>query len=358
MVYKTSMERHKGASEYLEWVKTRRCARLNLAASGVVPCSLAELDTTGEQIEVNGPGLYGFAPLQQAIATHCRVTPECVVAASGTSMANFLVMAALVEPGDEVLIEYPVYQPLLSAAEFLGASIKRFPREASLRDFASDKTRLIVVTNLHNPTCRGFDSARLQDLGEAAISNGAHVLVDEVYLQCLYEKASSAFHLGRQFVSTASLTKAYGLGGLRCGWILAAPELAKRMWRIKDLIDPGSPHSTEQLSVIAFQKLNKLEARARRIIDANRSLVRDFLTSCPQLDLVLPDYGTCVFPRLKSGDSERLFEVLHTRYETDVVPGRFFEMPDHFRLGIGVDTAVLTEGLDRLGHALRDKSWV
>lgn len=341
-------------SEYLKWVKTRRPAQFNLAASGVLPCSPAELGAPNEQLEINGPGLYGFEPLQQAIASHCKVDAASVVTASGTSMANFLVMAALLAPGDEALIEYPVYEPLLNVAEFLGATIKRFPREAPLRDFVSVKTRLAVVTNLHNPTCSQFGAERLRELAETAQRAGIHVLVDEVYLQCLYERASSAFHLGPEIVATASLTKAYGLGGLRCGWILAEPRLAERMWHIKDLIDPGAPHSSEQLSVLAFHELNALATRAKTLIASNRALFGEFLTACPQLDLVLPEYGTCVFPRLRSGDSDRLFELLHERYDTDVVPGRFFEMPNCFRLGIGVEGRVLAAGLDRLQTALNE----
>src|SRR6185503_13606257 len=94
-------------SEYLYWVKTRTPARINLAASGVLPCPLGELEARVEELEINGPGGYGYKPLQEAIAKHCRVPVECVVAATGTSMANFIAMSSLVESGDEVLIEQP-----------------------------------------------------------------------------------------------------------------------------------------------------------------------------------------------------------------------------------------------------------
>ena len=339
-------------SEYLQWVKTRKPARFNLAASGVAPCAMADLGTTISNIEINRPSLHGFAPLQQAMATHCRVAEDCVVAASGTSMANFIAMAALITPGDEVLIERPAYEPLLAAAKYFGAAIKRFPREDGPRDVVSGRTRLIVATNLHNPTCAGFEQSELQTLADIARSVGARVLVDEVYLECMYENMSSAFHEGGDVVCTSSLTKAYGLGGLRCGWILAQPDLATRMWHIKDLIDPSAPHPAEQLSVIAFRQLPQLAARAKTLIERNRALLLPFLHSSSQIDLTLPDYGTCVFPRLKSGDGDRLFDLLYDRYDTAVVPGRFFEMADHFRLGIGVENNIFAEGLERLRSAL------
>src|SRR5262245_60232908 len=114
------------SSEYLYWVKTRKPGRINLAASGVLPCLLTELNVRIEDLEINGPSLYGYRPLQEAIAHHCGVPAECVIAANGTSLANFIAMAALIHPGDEVLIEYPVYEPLLAAAQYFGAVIKRF----------------------------------------------------------------------------------------------------------------------------------------------------------------------------------------------------------------------------------------
>src|SRR5262249_33898642 len=145
---------------YLHWQKTRKPARFDLASSGVLPCSMAELGASIEDLEVTGPVLYGFKPLQEAIAAHCAVPAECVVTASGTSMANFLVMTALVRPGDEVLIEHPAYEPLVAAARYLGAEVKRFRRGitepvqiALPEEMLTSRTKLVVLTNLHNPTC-------------------------------------------------------------------------------------------------------------------------------------------------------------------------------------------------------------
>jgi aspartate/methionine/tyrosine aminotransferase len=351
---------HKAGSKYLAWVKARKPGRYNLASSGTVPYLMAELAPRIEDIELTGPGLDGYPPLQAAIAAHCGVPTDSVVAASGTSMANFMVLGALIEPGDEVLVEEPVYEPLLAAAQYFRASIRRVKRRCDayfqlppLEDVVSHKTKLIIITNLHNPSSAAAPEATLRQYGEVAKSVHAHVLVDEVYLECMYEKTSSAFHYGPEFVVTSSLTKAYGLGGLRCGWVLAEPVLAQRFWRIKDLVDPGAPHPAELLSVIAFKKLNQIGERAKTLLARNRELVREFLRSCDRLDCAVPDFGTCIFPRYKSGDTQRLIDILRDRYDTDVVPGRFFEMPDHFRLGIGVETETLSTGLERLDAAMK-----
>src|SRR5258708_20143436 len=117
--------RHKH-SDYMQWSKTQSRARFNLATSGVASFPLRELPVDLKELEINGDDSYGYVPLQQAIAAHHCVDPDCVVESAGTSMANHLAMAAIMEPGDEVLIEHPAYGPILDVAEYLQANVKRF----------------------------------------------------------------------------------------------------------------------------------------------------------------------------------------------------------------------------------------
>src|ERR1700757_1380485 len=119
--------RHKH-SDYMHWSKTQSNARFNLATSGVASFPLPELPVDLKQLEINGDNSYGYAPLQEAIAAHHGVDPDCVVESAGTSMANHLAMAAIIEPGDEVLIEHPAYGPILDVAYYLHANVKRFLR--------------------------------------------------------------------------------------------------------------------------------------------------------------------------------------------------------------------------------------
>jgi len=348
-------------SEYLVWVKTRTPGQYNLASSGIVPYPIKDLAVRSEEIEINGRSLYGYPPLQAEIAAHCGVPNDLIVASSGTSMANFLALAALIEPGDDVLVEEPAYEPLLAAVKFFRGSIRRLKREPDAgfqlpppEDFVSSKTKLIILTNLHNPSSAVAPEETLRHYGEVAKRLHARVLMDEVYLECIYEEIPTACNYGPEFVVTGSLTKAYGLGGLRCGWVVAEPALAQRIWKIKDLIDPSAPHPAELLSVIAFRKLNQISERAKTLLSRNRALVHEFFASCDRFDCAIPQFGTCIFPRFKHGYTDRLVEILHERYDTDVVPGRFFDMPDRFRLGIGVETEVLVEGLRRLRTATEE----
>ena len=352
-------------SDYMHWAKTRSSARFNLAVSGMLDLPFSDLPLETEEfkkLELTRGGGYGYAPLQEALANRLGVGADSIVAATGTSLANHLAMAALVQPGDEVLIERPTYEPLLAVASYLGATFKRFHRRfeedfkilpAEIERNLTSRTRLIAITNLHNPTSVLTDQETLRGIGDLAQRSHAHVLVDEVYLESLFERRPpTAFHLGDEFVVTSSLTKAFGLSGLRCGWIVAAPDLAERIWRLNDLFGVMAAHPAEQLSVIALKRIDQISTSVCSLLERNRELVNRFLDSRSDLEAVRPLHGTTVFPRLRQGDTEKLIELLRVKYETSVVPGRFFEMPNHFRLGFSGRTETLSGGLERLGSAL------
>ncbi|HEX3985799.1 MAG TPA: pyridoxal phosphate-dependent aminotransferase [Acidobacteriaceae bacterium] len=350
------------ASTYLEWAKLSSRGKYNLATSGMMSYPLAELEISEQDLEINGTDPYGYRPLLERLAGKCDVAVECVVTAAGTSMANHLAMAALLEAGDDALIERPGYGPVLEVASYLGANVLRLERRAEegfrvdpdeLARRITPKTRLICLTNLHNPSGTYIADETLTRIGEIAERAGARVLVDEVYLDMVYDQpVRSSFHLGSNFVVTTSLTKAYGLSGLRCGWILAQPDLARRMWRLNDLFGATPVHPGELLSVAALDQLGKIDARARAILATNRKALDGFFSGRTDLEGFRAQWGTVNFPRLKQGSVDEFCEFLRERYDTSVVPGRFFESPDHFRIGIGGDAHMTAEGLKRLAAAL------
>lgn len=348
-------------SAYMNWAKTSSVAKYNLATSGLSNLKLRELRVSLDDLEITNGG-YGYQPLIQAIATRYRVANDCVVTAAGTSFANHLAMAALIKPGDEVLFEHPAYEPMLALVHYLGAQVKRFSRTfenefqiaaEEVDSLVTPRTRLIILTNLHNPSGVLIEDATLKQIGEIAKRAGARVLVDEVYMETLFEETPrTSFHLGDEFVVTSSLTKAFGLSGLRCGWIFAEPELARRMWLLNDLFASTAVHAGERFSVVAMRQLKEIGEGAKQLLDGNRRLLNEFLDTREDLEVVRPQFGTVMFPRVRRGTSEALCRLLREKYETSVVPGRFFEMPAHFRIGIAGDTATLNAGLERLGHAL------
>ena len=350
-------------SAYMRFAKLDTAATYGLASSGVADCALADLNPSLDDLALHGPNSYGYGPLVERIAARFSVAADCVVQASGASFANHLAFAAMLSPGDEVLIEDPTYELLTAALGYVQADVQRFPRHAA-RAWALDpdevaarltaRTRLVVLTNLHNPTGALSDPAAVQAIAAAAARVGAMVLVDEVYLELMFRdgRATTAFRPEGNVVVTSSLTKAYGLSGLRCGWILAPAGLAQRMRRLNDLFASLAAHVAERLGVLAFDRLPVLRARANAMVDANKTAYRAVLGGHPALDQVIFDQGTTVFPRLIDEDGDTVFARLMAGYDTSVVPGRFFGRPDHIRIGLGGDPAMTRTGLERIAAAL------
>jgi aspartate/methionine/tyrosine aminotransferase len=354
-------------SDYMAFAKLETAAPFNLASSGVADCVLSDIGASLADLELHGPNAYGYAPLVESVAGRFGVDPACVVmVGGGCSFANHLAFAAILAPGDEVLVEDPTYELLLSTLAYQRANVSRFER--SQRDAwrldldevvaaLTPQTRLVVATNLHNPTGALSSRAEVQAVAEAAGAVGALLLVDEVYLELMADDADAptAFDPEGEIIVTSSLTKAYGLSGLRCGWILAPADLALRMRRLNDLFGVAPPHVAERLSVVAMARLPAFHARAAAILNANRAAYREILGDHPALDQTVFDQGTTVFPRLRRGDGDAFCRDLKARFETTVAPGRFFGQPDHVRIGLGADPVMTRAGLTRIAEALADR---
>lgn len=347
---------------YMHWAKTRPAARFDLAISNVLGCTIADLPGAADALALDGRNDNGYAPLLEAIARHQDVTVERVTTAQGASGANFLVYAALVSAGDHVLVERPGYDPLMGAARLLGAEVTQFDRRFEdgyaidpdrVAHAMTPRTRVVVITSPHNPTGAVADVDALRRVGEIAAARGAYVVVDEVYMDTAGGSLPSASVLGDTFIVTSSLTKSYGLAGLRCGWIISSPAVAERLRRARDVVDGTGSIVAERLGVVAFEHLDALLARTRALLAANLPLALEFVRSRPELRCVEPGGGTVMFPRLEAADDATAFvERLRDEYETAVAPGRFFQAPRHFRLGFSGAPDTLREGLDRITRSL------
>jgi len=339
-------------SAYMLWAKTRSRARFNLATSGMPGYPLTELGANMDDLEINGPGGYGYTPLRDALSDEYGVPTESIVSGGGASGANQYAFSLLLSPGDEAIVEHPAYDILTNLALFTGAAIRRFYRRPEngwaidpdeIAALMTPRTKLIVLTNLHNPSSVLVDDATLKRVGQVAAAHNAHVLVDEAYLDCVWDTAPrSAFHLGPNFITTSSLTKVYGLSGLRCGWIFAPADIAERLWRLIDLFDNIPSHPAELLSVTALRKLDRIRERSKTLMEGNRAI----------FGVGAPRYGTVAFPRLTGVSVDRFCDVLRNEYETTVVPGHLFEMPERIRISLVAQPEVLREGLSRIRRAL------
>ncbi len=215
-------------------------------------------------------------------------------------------------------------------------------------------TRAIVLTNLHNPSGVYAEPGALDAVGALARSVGAKVLVDEVYLDALEGVDSSpAATRDDVFVSTNSLTKSYGLAGIRVGWILADTETTERCLRARDVVDAVGSIPSETLGALAFERLDSLLERARAVLAPGAELFRDFVESRPELEWIPPRGGAVGFPRLVGVDDAGPFvEHASRRHGVGVTPGALFGEPAHFRVAVAGPYDVLERGLDALAAAL------
>jgi aspartate/methionine/tyrosine aminotransferase len=365
---------------YLYWAKTRAAARIDLAGSNLLVCTLDDLPGAREALELTAADRNGYPPLVEAIAAHYGVTTDRVVTASGCSAANFLAIAALVGPGDTVLMEGPWYDQITGACRLVGAHVRSFQRRfedgyridvAAVRAQVTPQTRLVIVTSPHNPSGMLIDRDTLVALQAMAGDTGVHVLVDEVYLDAtnlLHAPPApggprAAGHytpaalLGDRLLSISSLTKSYGLAGLRCGWAIAAPAIAERVRRVRDVIDNIGAAPADRLSALAFSQIDRLAARASGLVSTNVGLARQFLSNHAELELAGPIEATIVFPRLAGVDAtagtDAFVGRLFAEHGVAVAAGRFFGAPNHFRVSLGGRTEPLAEGLEGIGRTLR-----
>ena len=351
--------------EFIEWMKTKSQAKINLSRSGMENVTLKDLAIDLSELDIQRDNVHGYPPLQDVLASRYEVEAENIVTTLGASHAIFIICAALLSRGEEVLIEKPAYEPLLAVPQALEASILRFERRYGdgyqldldqVESLITEKTRLVILTNLHNPSGVLLLPSQLGKLVDLTQKKGVKLMIDEIYLEFLdSDDAKTSFHLADNIIVTSSLTKVYGLGGLRCGWILAPSLLAKEMRKIIDYTNVEGVFIGEQISAGVIERLDSIKEKLAPRMMTNRKMVECLIEEEEGLDWVKPAGGIVCFPRVnREKGGERLADLLHRTYETSVVPGRFFEDPQNIRLGFGAETQVLAEGLENIRNALRD----
>lgn len=348
---------------YMHWAKTKGPARYDLSLSGMPSLKTADVGVSLDGLEISGDHSYGYQPLLEAVARRYGVTSGEVFSSFGTSHGFFGVMAALCDRGDDVVVEKPTYGPFLAAASFLGLGIKRLERRYEdgfavrpddLDGLLGGRTRLVVLANPHNPSGKLLPRETMGLIAAKAAARGAFVLVDEVYLDFAEGPNGRTAHgLGDNVIVTSSLTKVYGLSGLRCGWVVARPDVVEKLRMFMDHATPEHVFMTEQMASRILPGIDALRRRTEAFRRRNLDLVAGFMEGESRLEWVKPDTGIICFPRLKGRPSADGFAaMLLEKFGTRIVPGSFFECPAHFRLGFGVPEDILAPGLDSIKRAL------
>lgn len=353
----------------------------NVSESGVHPLRLDELADRQEDRDalleqhLAYTQTNGTVELREAIArlydgaaaAHIQVT-------NGGSEANWIVLWHLVEPGDEVVLMAPNYMQAAGIARALGATVRNWrmvpfpggpagrPRWRldleALESLVTPKTRAIVICNPNNPTGARLAPEEVDAVCLVAARSGAWVVSDEIYRGAELDNVETPTAWGRyeRVIVTSGLSKAYGLPGLRIGWVVGPPPLVEELWGVHDYttIAPGALSDLAARIALSPERREWILARTRGIIVTNYAIVRRWVEQRePALWHAPPDAGAIAFVRyLHQIGSTTLVERLRDERSVLVVPGDHFEMDGYLRIGFGGDPLALTRALDHIGELL------
>jgi aspartate/methionine/tyrosine aminotransferase len=376
--------------EYTEWMRIplfamermqstyENLVAYNLSESGVHPMRLDELlpdgptrDTLLAQ-ELGYPQSNGTIPLRERIAAlYPGATPEHVEVTNGGAEANYVTLWHLVEPGDEVIAMVPNYGQTLGLAEAFGATLVPWPLrfDGAARRWTVDlgllerlitpRTKVIIITNPNNPTGARLSVGDVDAICRLAERAGVWLLSDEIYRGAEIDGVETASVWGRydRVIITSGLSKAYGLPGLRIGWIVSSPELVATTWSYHDYTTIGPGALSDMLARTALEPVTRARilARTRGILRANLPVMTDWLDAHGDgFSFALPDAGAIVYLRYNHPiNSTALVDRLRIEKSVLIVPGDQFGMDGYLRIGFGSEMRVLRDGLDRLADLLR-----
>jgi len=349
----------------------------NLSESGVHPMRVADLFDTDEerndflQQEICYTQSNGTIALREAISTlYPGTTTDHVEVTNGGSEANFVVCWNLLEPGDEVVMMVPNYGQTLGLAKAFAGTMHEWPLVEDTRErrwrpdldrlasLVNARTKLIVICNPNNPTGARIRAAELDAIAAVAARHGSWILSDEIYRGAEVDGQETPSIWGRsdRAIVTSGLSKAYGLPGLRIGWIVAPPALIASTWSYHDYttIAPGALSDRLARVALAPARRRRIRDRTRGIIRTNLPVTTNWLTSHPgEFEHVPPEAGAIVYVRYRLPvNSTVLVNRLREEKGVLVVPGDHFGMDGYLRIGTGSETGYLRTGLERLHELL------
>ena len=352
--------------------------RYNFSESGVHPLTLGELlelaDTDAAQLSnctLDYPEVRGKVALRREIAAlYTNATADQVLVTVGASEANHLVATTLLERGDRVVSLQPSYMQLAGNAKNRGIIVDTVSLVESanwgldldeLAEKVTPHTKLISVVNPHNPTGHILTPSECDAIVSAADKVGAWIVADEVYAGTERgERAPTPSLWGsyERVIAINSMSKAYGLPGLRTGWLLAPEELIPSLWRRHEYATISASMLGNELATIALSPAVRpqLTARARRLINAGFDVLMQELDHHPGLYSVVPPEASamCIVRYDLPIDSRQFVDRLVAEQDTLVVPGSCFGLPRHFRFSSALAEDYLREGLSRINRLVSE----
>jgi len=333
--------------------------RFNLSESGVLPLSPRELfELAGEDPEalLDVPLVYsqsnGTDLLRSRIgALYPGASPDQILVTNGSSEANFVLCWRLIEPGDRAVIMVPNYLQTWGLVQSLGARVTPLEYPADARRAITPGTKLVVITNPHNPTGEVLAPAARREIIESCRAAGAWLLADEVYQGAELDGQPTESFWGayERTIVVNGLSKAYGLPGLRIGWIVAPPALIEEAWARRDYTTIGPSPLSDRLASLALEPATRARIleRTRLILATNYPVLHAWLKRFgSSFSWAPPRAGAICWVRFSSSASAlEIVERLRTEHSVLLVPGEHFGSPGHLRFGYGDEREHLTEGL-------------
>lgn len=304
----------------------------------------------------------GLPDLRRSVAHAYGVPDDHVLVSDGASLANYTALAALAGPGDRLLVETPTYASLAAIPRLLGTRVLplvRRPEDAwqpSLDDVrrAAEDAPLagVVLTRLHNPSGVDLPDAFLSGLAQLADRHGFHVLLDEVYLAFLAD-AVPAFRLSPRFLSTGSLTKVQGFGGLRVGWVLGDPATLRPLHELSYYLAVNASAPSQILGAAVLAENSRWLQRARRLAAEGTAVLDEWLATRADVTCIRPHGGLNTFLRLERvKDTAAFSKVLREVHDVAAPPGEMFGAPGWLRVSVSASPGNLREAFRRTGVAL------
>jgi aspartate/methionine/tyrosine aminotransferase len=347
--------------------------RFNLSESGVHPLSVSELlSLAGQELDTLDVRLgYGQSngsdELRGLIAgLYPGATEASVLVTTGGAEANFIALWELIEPGASVAVMFPNYMQVPGLLETLGAQIHPFhlveeagwqPDLNALEQGLKDGARFILITNPNNPTGAVLNDPSMSGIVTLADRHGAWIFADEVYrgAELNGPETPSFWGLHDRVLVTNSLSKAYGLPGLRIGWVVGPGEMMESLWGRTDYTTIAPASLSDALARVTLEPATrpKVLARTSKILTDNMALLTNWMDSQEgRFTYRPPDAGAICYARYHASiNSTQLADTLRTEMDLLVVPGDHFGMDQYLRLGFGPPASELEEALERLATA-------
>jgi aspartate/methionine/tyrosine aminotransferase len=342
---------------------------MDMSESGVRPVTLRELGELGLDLDAVMATPLGYSqsngtiPLRERLAeVYPGATPDNLEVTNGTSEANYLVALALIRPGDEVAFEVPNYMQYAGVPPSLGAQVRRFKLRAASKwepdweefeQAVNERTRLVYISNPNNPSGSVLSRDAMQRIVERCDKVGAYLVADEVYqgaeIEC--ERTPSFWGMSERVIVTSGLSKAYGIPGVRIGWIAGPRGVIAACWTQHDYLTIGPNKISDMVARVAVENREKLYARTRAILQNNLPIMREWACSMGGFVMLLePKAGALCLARYRAQTpSYELAERIRENQSVLIVPGAHLGLEGHVRLWLGGTPEFLKEGLRRIG---------